>query len=382
MIRARSNIDATRLSRDQERAHLSDVPAGDPPRADSATRTDRAPGVQERERKESRPAPLCDGTTSLRLDERGQQVEQARNALQIAGTCLLLWCPAVAWVVTVINGDGEHSEDPIPLLIAAGVAIVGILLMLGGWLIGRRTSDWWHPRMRETAPAGYSRERRSVQSTQTKSASNADRERAAERRYRMAKRVRGQIRAARIFDRRLDGGGTLLTEPILVVQGQRRGDLAIFDQEGNQLGSAVRIQDPTSESPGSAWISQVRDSQGRSVLAVRLASRRRWPKSAPSKTGTYAVCSPDGTEIANIGRLTKRSSKLSFRTVTVGGDPLARLVQEQSLTVSDADGRQVALITCKTGWYVVNCKAPVDEPLRSLLLAASIVWDDSRIENS
>ncbi len=378
MTRARSNIDATRLSRDQQRSPLRDEPAGKPPLADAATRIERLPGIPGTERKKSPPAPLCDGTTSLRLDEGGQQVERVRNALQIAGTFSLLFSPAVAFVVTVINGDGEHSEDLTPLFIGAGVAIVGALLLLGGWLIGRRTSDWWHPRMRETAPAGHADEGRSVQSTLTKSASPADSEREAKRRYRMARRVRGQIREAQIFDRRLDGGGTLLTEPILVLHGRRRGDLAIFDQEGNQLGSAVRVQDPPSESPGRAWISQVQDSQGRSVLAVRLAARRRWPKSAPTKNGTYAVCSPDDTELVHIGQLTKHSPRI----VTVGGDPLAYLDEGHSLTISDADGRQVAEITCKTEWYVVNFKAPVDEPVRSLVVAASIMWDDSRIDSS
>jgi hypothetical protein len=378
MIRVRSSTDATRLSRDQEHAHLSDVPAGEPPRVTSVVRPDRVPDIRETERKKSPPAPLCDGTTSLRLDERGQQVERVRNALQIAGTVLLLSSPAVAWVVTVIEGDGEHSEDPTALLIAAGVAIVGFLLLLAGWLIGRRTSDWWHPRIREMTPNGYFRDGLSLESTPRKSASAINSEREAERRYRMAKRVRGQIRAAHIFDRRLDGGGTLLTESILVLHGRRRGDLAIFDQEGNQLGAAIRVRDPTSESPGSAWISQVRDIQGLPVLAVRLAARRRWPKSAPSKNGTYAVCSPNGWEIAHVGQLTKRSSC----TVTVDSDPLAYLDEGPSLTVTDADGRQVAEITCKTEWYVVNCKAPVDEPLRSLVVAASIMWDDSRIESN
>jgi hypothetical protein len=378
MIRVRSSTDATRLSRDQERAPLGDVPPGEPPRATSAMRADRVPGIWETERKKSPPAPLCDRTTSLRLDERGQQVERVRNALQTAGTYLLLLSPAVGWIATVINGDGEHSEDPTGLLIAAGVASVGVLLLLGGRLIGRRTSDWWHPRIRETTPDGYFRDGLSLESTPRKSASAINSEREAERRYRMAKRVRGQIRAAHIFDRRLDGGGTLLTEPILVLHGRRRGDLAIFDQEGNQLGAAIRVRDPMSESPGSAWISQVRDSQGLPVLVVRLAARRRWPKSAPSKNGTYAVCSPNGREIAHVGQWTKRFP----RPVTVGGDPLAYLDEGDSLTVSDADGRQIADITCKTEWYVVNCKAPVDEPLRSFVLAASIVWDDSRIESS
>jgi hypothetical protein len=342
-----------------------------------AIRMDRVPCIRERERKESPAAPRRDGTALLRLDEKGLQVERVRSALRTAGVSCLSFCPAVGFVVTVINGDGEHSEDLTVLLAMAGVAISGVLLLLIGLLIGLRTSDWWHPRIRETAPTGYSRRGLSVQSTQWRSTSHIDGEREAKRRHRMAKRVRRQIRAAQIFNRRLDGGGTLLTEPILVLHGRRRGDLAIFDQEGNQLGSAVRMRDPTPGSPGSAWIMQVRDGQGRSVLAVRLAARRRWLKSAPTKDGTYAVCSSDGRELANIGQLAKRS-----RTVTGGGDPLARLDEGLSLTVSDADGRQVAAITCKAEWYVVNCEAPVDEPLRSLVLAASIVWDDSRIESS
>jgi hypothetical protein len=85
MIQKGLGIKAMRLSRDQERAPLSDVPAGEPPRPDSAMRTDGVPGIQGGERKESPPAPLCDGTTLLRLDQKGQRVERARNILQIAG---------------------------------------------------------------------------------------------------------------------------------------------------------------------------------------------------------------------------------------------------------------------------------------------------------
>jgi hypothetical protein len=61
---------------------------------------------------------------------------------------------------------GEHTENLIFLLTTGGVAIGGVLMLLVGLLVGRRTSDWWHPRMRETAPTGYSREGLSVQSTQ------------------------------------------------------------------------------------------------------------------------------------------------------------------------------------------------------------------------
>jgi hypothetical protein len=335
------------------------------------------------------PAPLCDGTSSLRLDERGQRVERVRRFLLGTGLCCVtffFWLGGI--VAAVISGGGEPSEELAAYSAMAGVMIGGIILLLAGLLIGRLTADWWQPCMKETAPTGRSGDGLSVGSTQ---GASVDSEREAKRRYRMAKRVRRQIRKARIFDRRLDGGGTLLTEPILVLHGRPRRnlamrDFAIFDQEGNQLGSAVRMQDPTSESPGSAWISEVRDSQGRSVLTIRLAARRRWPKSVPTKTGTYAVCSPDGSAIANIGQLTKHAS----RTVTAGeADAIARLDKGPArldggpaMTISDAEGREVARIASNRPWYVLDCKAPVDEPLRRLVLAASIVWDDAGPEST
>ncbi len=318
------------------------------------------------------PAPRCDPTTSLRLDPMELRAERLRGDLQGAGLLCLYLCWVIGGLVGAINGGGEPTENLIFLLVTAGVAIGGVLLLLAGSLMGRRTSDWWHPRMRETAPIGY------LEATQRESTASRGSECEAKRRYRMAKRVRQQIRHAQIYERRGDGGGTLLTEPILVMHRRPRRDLAIFDQEGNQLGSVVRMQDSTSDSPGSAWISQVRDSQGRSVLAIRLAKRRRWPKSVPSRTGTYAVHSPDGGEIANIGQLTKAA-----RTVTTGGtDPIARLDWGPALTISDAEGRQVAHITSNCPWYVLNCTAPVDEPLRRLVLAASIVWNDAGPEST
>jgi hypothetical protein len=284
----------------------------------------------------------------------------------------------IGFLVALINGDGEHTEDPTATWLMACSAIGGVVVILVSLLIGRLTADWWRPRMREMLPGGTPPAGLSAEPPQGKSVSPRATEREAQRRYRMAKRVRRQLRGARIFERRLDGGGTLLTEPILVLHGRRRGELAIFDQEGNPLGSAVRVRDLTSEASASSWISEVRDSQGRPVLSIRLAARRRWPKSVPSKTGTYEICSPNGTKITHVVQLTKHSS----RVVTAGGDPVACLDEGDGMTISDADGRQVARITAKPGWYVVNCTAPVDEPLRSLLLAACIVWDDTRPESA
>jgi hypothetical protein len=52
------------------------------------------------------------------------------------------------------------------------------------------------------------------------------------------------------------------------------------------------------------------------------------------------------------------------------------------MTISDAEGRRVAHITSNRPWYALNYKAPVDEPLRRLVLAASIVWDDAGPESN
>lgn len=220
MIRARSSIDATRLSRDQMRVPPSDPPAGEPPRADSAMRPDRVPRIQEMERKKSPTAPLCDDTTSLRLSQAGQRVERFRIILQATGNSTICLSGLIGGIVAAINGGGLHTENTFFAWATGGAAIGGVLLLLVGFLVGRHTSDWWHPRMRETIPTS---------------------EHEAKRRLGTAKSVRGQIRTARKYERRVDGGGTLLTEPILILHGRRREDLTIFDQEGNELGSVVRV---------------------------------------------------------------------------------------------------------------------------------------------
>jgi hypothetical protein len=192
------------------------------------------------------------------------------------------------------------------------------------------------------------------------------------RQYATAKRVRQELREARVYERRLDGGGTLLTEPILVLHREHRAGFAIFDQEGNPLGLAIRVPGLISGRSGSAAISEVRDTVGKPVLTIRMTVRRRWRKHPPGKTGTYAICSPDGTRIANIA---------SSGAVTTGDDRVAHLDVSRRVTIDDADGRQIAHITRSAGWYVVQYTAAVDEPLRSLVLATSIVWDDKRPES-
>jgi hypothetical protein len=374
MTHGKSNIEDMRPSHDRERTPLSGVSAGEASRPHSASRRGIAPRIERDERKESPPAPLLDGAASLRLDQAGQLVERARHRLIAAGACCLVGSPMLAFVISLINGDGEHSEDLTPLLGTACMGIAGGLLLLGGFLIGRLTADWWHPRLTEqvsgdSQPVGLSFGR-----PRGRSASGPGRELDGERRYGMAKRVRHQLREAQIYERRLDGGGTLLTEPILVLHGRRREAHAIFDQEGNPLGSAVRVTDPTAERRGNDRICEVRDNEGQSVLAIRLAARRRWLKRLPTKTGTYAICSPAGAEIATVGR---------SGTVTAGDEPVAHLDEGDRMVISDADGREIAhVIATAERSYVVRYTAPLDEPLRRVVLATAIVWDDTRTDNS
>jgi hypothetical protein len=62
------------------------------------------------------PAPLCDSTTSWRLDQTGQRVEQVRNILQIAGHgCLTPHvttpCVLAGWLRCETGQSGRVQDE-------------------------------------------------------------------------------------------------------------------------------------------------------------------------------------------------------------------------------------------------------------------------------
>jgi hypothetical protein len=303
----------------------------------------------------------------------------------------LSWWGGLAWVVALIAvsiaGGRESNEELVLYLTLGSGTIVSIALTLAGYLIGRRNADWWRPRLKEMLPRdadATDSDRRTPQRVSQKSSARREKHRSS-----MAQQVRSQIREARIYERRGDGNGTLLSEPILVVHRSRDRTLYVFDQEGNEMGRVVRVLHSASKAEGSVWIAELRDTHGHTVLALRLAPRRRRLKHAPVATGSYAICSADGKHLATIGP-PEIADKRSCRTATAGGQLLAHIEEESKLnmTVADADRGKIADIgspvgfSAQSGWYVVNRTDAVEQPLSGVILAACIVWDDTRTDGS
>jgi hypothetical protein len=324
---------------------------------------------------------------SARLDERHVRRERIRKRLMWAG--LSWWC-GLGWVVALIAvsvaGGSESNEGLVLGVVFGSGTIASIALMLSGYLVGRRNADWWRPRLKEVPPNGSKigdRECGTRRGARRRSSERRERDR-----YAIAKQVRLQLREAQIHERRRDGNGTLLSEPILVLHTTRDRTLDVFDQEGNELGRIIRVLHRTSKAEGDVWMAQVHDTHSQIVFTVRLAPRRRRPKREAVKTGSYAICSADGKPVATIGPPTT-SDKRSTRQVTVGRQLLAHIEEYSKfrLTVADTTRRKIAEmsrpsgVNSQSGWYVINRTGAVDEPLRGLVIAAGIVWDDTCVEN-
>lgn len=333
----------------------------------------------------------------MKLDETGVRRERLRKRLTIAG---LSWFGGLTWLVALIAGSvaggGEPTEGLVVGVTFGSGTIASIALLLAGDVVGRPNADWWQPRLKEALPGDV--DPTDGDGRMSQRASRRKNERRAKRRYSRAEQVRSQIRATQIYERRRDGDGTLLGEPILVLNRSRRGVLGVFDQEGNELGSVVRVLDGTSKSEGGVWTAEIRDIRGETVLAVRLAPRRRrrWRKDTPIETGVYGICSADGKHLATIGP-SKTSDKRTHRAVTAA-DSLSLLahIDEQTArwtvatrwTVADAERRKIGEIVCPSGidsqpgWYVATRNGAVGRPLSSVILAACVVWDDTRTDSS
>ncbi len=190
------------------------------------------------------------------------------------------------------------------------------------------------------------------------------------------------------------GGGTLLTEPVLVVNQKAKiievtNQYAVFDQNGRQVGSVNQVGQSTAKkllrlvSNVDQFLThklEVSDAAGQVVL--------RLTRPAKVFKSTVVVEAPDGTEI---GRIVQRNmiGKIRFG-LEAGGQELGAIQAENwrawDFRVEDHTGAEVARIT-KT-WeglakamfttadnYVVRLHTDIPQPLRSLVVAAAVSVD-------
>jgi uncharacterized protein YxjI len=190
------------------------------------------------------------------------------------------------------------------------------------------------------------------------------------------------------------GGGGLFDSPILVVNQKAKlievtNEYAVYAANGGQIGSVVEVGQSAARKVLRVLTNvdqflthrlEVRDAAGRAVLSL----------TRPAKVfkSTVVVSGPDGTEIGRI-RQDNMFGKIRF-AFEVGGQRVGGIQAENwrawDFAVVDAQDAEVARI--KKTWeglvkaafttadnYVVRIHRPLEEPLRSLVVASALTVD-------
>lgn len=190
------------------------------------------------------------------------------------------------------------------------------------------------------------------------------------------------------------GGGTLFTEPVLVVNQRVKlieltNQYAIYDQNGAQIGAVRQVGQTAARKVLRALTSldqflttrlEIVDAAGTTVLSM----------TRPAKVFKSRIVVQDGTG-SEVGRIVQENmvGKIRFGLETDGravGSINAENWRAWNFSIRDAGGDEVARITktwegvAKTMFttadnYVVHVHRPLEEPLRSLVVAAALSVD-------
>ncbi len=190
------------------------------------------------------------------------------------------------------------------------------------------------------------------------------------------------------------GGGTLFTEPVLVVNQKAKlieltNEYKVMDQHGNQIGSVAEVGQSALRKVVrfiSDWDQyfthrlEIRDAQGQPVL--------RLTRPAKIFKSRVIVTRPDGEPV---GELVQQNvfGKINF-AINAGGNQIGAIKGENwrawNFAVVDQAGTEVARITktweglAKTMFttadnYVLQIHQQLPEPLRSLVVATALTVD-------
>ena len=209
-----------------------------------------------------------------------------------------------------------------------------------------------------------------------------------------ADKVQRQVAKAAGEGAAFQGGGTLLTEPVLVVNQKAKlieltNQYAVYDQAGTQIGAVQQVGQSaarkvlrlvTNVDQYLTHKLEVKDMAGSVVLTL----------TRPAKILKSTLIVGDGTG-AEVGRIVQENmiGKIRFR-LEAGGQAVGSLNAENwrawNFSIKDGAGTEVARIT-KT-WaglaaaafttadrYVVQINRPLDPPLRELVVAAALCVD-------
>ncbi|MEO7429530.1 MAG: phospholipid scramblase-related protein [Acidimicrobiales bacterium] len=197
------------------------------------------------------------------------------------------------------------------------------------------------------------------------------------------------------------GGGTLFTEPVLVVNQKAKlievnNEYAIYDQNGVQIGAVRQVGQSAAKKVIRVLTSydqfmthklQVVDMQGNVLLAL----------TRPAKLVKSRVLVQDGHG-RDLGAIVQQNAigKIRFNLESGGhtyGSINAENWRAWNFNVADHEGNEVARITktweglAKTVFttadnFVVQIHRPLEEPLRSLVVASSLAVDTALKQDS
>jgi uncharacterized protein YxjI len=213
---------------------------------------------------------------------------------------------------------------------------------------------------------------------------------------RASKKVQREVRRASVAVGAQVGGGTLFTEPVLVVNQKAKlrdvnVDYAVYDQHGQQIGAVREVRQSIMKrvlwgkpmsGPGRTYRLQVVDRNGRVLIELtRPVSMLR---------SKMIVRDANGAEI---GRIVQKNlgifGGVRFALLS-GGKSLGSMNGKDwtswDFNLQDETGNEIARITkawaglakerfTKADNYVVQIHRPLDEPLRSLVIAAALAVD-------
>lgn len=218
---------------------------------------------------------------------------------------------------------------------------------------------------------------------------------------RKTEKVQRDVTRAGLTAGEVVGGGSLFTEPVLVVNQKAKlieinQEFAVYDQHGRQIG-AVRQVGQSAAKKALRFVSnvdqflthkfQVVDSEGRVVLALT--------RPAKLMKSRMIVQGGDGQEI---GQIVQQNviGKIRF-SLEAGGQSVGSLNGENwrawNFNVKDESGREVARITktweglAKTMFttadnYVVKIHESLPQPLLSLVVASALSVDTALKQDS
>jgi uncharacterized protein YxjI len=209
-----------------------------------------------------------------------------------------------------------------------------------------------------------------------------------------AEKVRRQVSGQAGLSADAAGGGTIFTEPVLVVNQKAKlielnNEYSVYDQHGTQIG-AIRQVGQSKVKKVARFVTSLDQFMTHSLQLVDMQGNILLTVTRPAKIMKSRVIVSDGSG-NEVGAIVQQNmiGKIHFG-LEAGGTPIGSLNGENwrawNFNLRDSSGTEVARITktweglAKTMFttadnYVLQIHRPLEEPMRSLVVASAVSVD-------